>query len=320
MTRQKTLAALLATFIVTAVNTALADDVCSAAEYQASNAKLARAKAAESQGNLEEALRLASTSDYCVDDTDGLRRLVINTSYKLGQAAEAGGNLEAAFDYYRGGMPAEQYENPKPVDLLANAKRVMLAMVAKSPSDRRIARNALEFFNRENQGADVAYIVKHMDSQARRLLAEEEKAFSTSSPHKELLEEAEAWLQEQQLTGVPESTEPTAAQLTARWVARGDQFAALDHYSALANALSYYQQAERKDKEETVRKKARKLADGLADGTRWAEAVRLYELADDSQKAEALTARREAGAAEVEAERKQKFNEEQDDLEKELGL
>ena len=91
-------------------------------------------------------------------------------------------------------------------------------------------------------------------------------------------------------------------------------------YSALANAISYYQQAERTDKEDAVRNKARQLADGLADGTRWAEAVRLYELADDSQQAEALTARREAGAAEVEAERKQKFEKEQDDLEKELGL
>ena len=124
MTRQKTLAALLAAFIGTAVNTALADDVCSAAEYQASNAKLAAANAAESQGNLEEALRLANASDYCVDDTEGLRRLVIHTSYKLGQAAEAAGKLEAAFDYYQQGMPAEQYEDPKPVDLLANATRV----------------------------------------------------------------------------------------------------------------------------------------------------------------------------------------------------
>ena len=73
-----------------------------------------------------------------------------------------------------------------------------------------------------------------MDAQARRLLAEEEKAFSVRTPHKELLDEAEAWLQEELLTGVPESTEPTAAELTARWVARGDQFAALDYYSALS--------------------------------------------------------------------------------------
>ena len=48
--------------------------------------------------------------------------------------------------------------------------------------------------------------------------------------------------------------------------------------------------------------------------------MRLYELADDSKQAEALTARREASAAEVEAERKQKFDQEQGDLEKELGL
>ncbi|MBP6701163.1 MAG: hypothetical protein KA135_07930, partial [Halioglobus sp.] len=153
MIRQQTLAALLAAMLGAVVNVALADDVCSAAEYQTSNAKMARAKAAESQGNMEEALRLAKGTDLCVNDEDGLRSLIISASYKLGQAAEAGDNLEAAFGYYQGGMQAEQYEDLKPVDLLANAKRVMLEMVAKSPSDRQTARAALEFMNRENQSA-----------------------------------------------------------------------------------------------------------------------------------------------------------------------
>jgi hypothetical protein len=297
-----------------------ADDVCSDTERSAANARLAKAKAAEAAGNLQEALKLAQGADFCVDDTAGLRRVVVNSSHKLGQAAEAAGKLEAAFDYYQQGMPAEQYENPKPVDLLANAKRVALAMMEQQPTDRRIARRALDFMNRENQSDGVTKVLAHMDAQARRLMAEEQKAFSVQSPHTELLEEAEAWLQEQVLTGVPESTATTAGELTARWISRGDQFAALDYHTALSNALSYYQEAERTDKEDAVRAKARKLADGLAGSNRWGEAVRLYELAGDSDKAEALTRQREAGAAEVEAERKEKFEQEQADLEKELGF
>jgi hypothetical protein len=305
---------------LTTFNVAHADDVCSDTERSTANAQLARAKAAESAGNLEQALRLAQGADFCVDDTDGLRRVVVNSSYKLGQAAEAAGKLETAFDYYQQGMPAEQYENPKPVDLLGNAKRVALAMVEQQPANRQIARSVLQFMNRENLSDGVAKIVAHMDAQAQRLLAEEQKAFSIQNPHTELLEEAEAWLQEQVLTGVPESTAPTAGELTARWITRGDQFAALDYHTALSNALGYYQEAERADKEAAVRAKARKLADGLASSNRWGEAVRLYELAGDSDKAEALNRDREASAAEVEAERKQKFEQEQADLEKEFGF
>jgi hypothetical protein len=320
MILQRILAFALATGLTVAFNVAHADDVCSDTERSAANAQLAKAKAAETAGNLEQALKLAQGADFCVDDTEGLRRVVVNSSYKLGQAAEAAGKLEAAFDYYQQGMPAEQYQNPKPVDLLGNAKRVALAMVEQQPANRQIARRALQFMNRENLSDGVTKIVAHMDAQARRLLAEEQKAFSTQNPHTELLEEAEAWLQEQVLTGVPESTAPTAGELTARWVARGDQFAALDYHSALSNALSYYQEAERTDKEAAVRAKARKLADGLASSNRWGEAVRLYELAGDSEKAEALTREREASAAEVEAERKEKFEQEQADLEKEFGF
>lgn len=310
----------LAAGLAAAVPLVHADDVCSSEERATANAQLDKARAAEAAGNLQQALDLARAADFCVDDVADQRRIVYAASYKLGQAAEAEGKLEAALGYYADGMPAEQYEDPKPVDLLANATRVALAMIEQQPTDRRLARTALEFLNRENQSEAVARVVAHMDAQARRLMAEEQDAFSVQSPHAELLEEAQAWLQAQVLTGVPESTAPTAGELVTRWVARGDQFAALDHYAALSQALAYYQQAERTDKEDAVRAKARQLADGLADSNRWGEAVRLYELAGDSARAEALTRDREASAAETEAERKQKFEQEQADLEDELGF
>lgn len=320
MNLQRILAFVLAAGLTAALDVAQADDVCSDAERAAANAQLAKASAAETAGNLQEALNLAQGANFCVDDVAGQRRIVYTASYRLGQTAEAAGRLEAALDYYQGGMPAEQYEDPKPVDLLGNAKRVALAMMEQQPTDRRIARRALEFMNREQLGDGVTTVLAHMDAQARRLLVEEQKLFSIQNPHTELLEEAEAWLQAQVLTGVPESTAPTAGDLAARRVARGDQFAALDYYTALSTALGYYQQAEQAHKEDAVRAKARKLADGLASSNRWGEAVRLYELAGDSEKAEALTRQREASAAEVEAERKEKFEQEQADLEKELGF
>ena len=303
-----------------ATGAARADDVCTAAEYQAGEADLARAQAAEAAGNAAEALRIALNVRGCVDDESAQRNLIVRNSHQLGQAAEAAGNLEAAFDYYNGAIIYEQYENPKPFDVLANARRVALARIEAAPTDRQLASQVLQFMNYHQLADGVDEILRHIDAQARRVLAEEERVFTINVPQKELLTEVEDWLAAAILTGVPELDGKTRAALMARYLARGDQFAALDYHTALERALYYYEDAERADKQESVRAKARQLADQRAAGDNWAEAARLYELAGDTDKAQALTERREASAAEQEAERKEKFQAEQDDLEKELGF
>lgn len=318
--RRPTLVLVLAAGLAVCAGVARADDVCSGSERAAANAQLEKARAAQAAGRLEEALRLASGGDGCADDTAGQRRVVVDASYGLGQAAEQAGRLEAAFDHYQEGLWAERYEDSKSRDLLGNARRVALAMVSEQPGNRELARRALEFMNRENQSDGVTKLVAHMDAQARALLAEEERLFSIEKPHRELLEQAEDWLQAQVLTGVPESGAGVAAEIKARWAARGDQFAALDHHAALSQALDCYDSAGLADKADGVRAKARRLADGLAGGENWAEAERLYRLAGDDDKAQALESEREASAATTEVERKQKFDREQADLEKELGF
>jgi len=297
-----------------------ADDVCEPGDRQAGNAQTSRALAAEAAGNLREALQLAQIVNDCADDYAGMRKLVMRASQQLGREAEAAGDLAAAFDFYASGHATERYADPKPYGLLDDASRVAFAMINAQPTDRAVARQMLEFMNRESQSDDVARIQQHIHAQARRLLAEEAIVFTVATPHTELLEEAEAWLQQEVLTGVPESTEPTAADLDKRWVARGDAFAALDYYTALSNAINYYGEADQSDRQQAVQSKARKIADGLANGNDWGEAVRLYDLAGDSERAEALTRSREASAADVEADRKARFDQEQDDLEKELGF
>jgi hypothetical protein len=69
-----------------------------------------------------------------------------------------------------------------------------------------------------------------------------------------------------------------------------------------------------------VRAKARGLADQLADGDNWTAAVDLYLIAEDTERAEQLEARRKASAAAKEETRQEEFLKEQDELEKELDL
>jgi hypothetical protein len=88
----------------------------------------------------------------------------------------------------------------------------------------------------------------------------------------------------------------------------------------MEQAIDYYEFAGHEEKIAAVRSKARKLADGLAGGENWNAAVDLYLIAGDTKRAEELTARREASAADTEAARRKEFQKEQDDLEKELDF
>jgi hypothetical protein len=299
---------------------ARADDVCSTGERQADNAKLASARSAEAAGNLAEALRLAKSADFCLDDVEGLRDLVLRASHRLGQAAEEAGNLKVAFEYYEDAIVAEQYKDPKPFDMLAQAKRAGLAWLASDPTNRQLAGNLLYFMNRHNQADGVAAVQDHAVAQIRRLLGEEAQRFTVNMPHDELLDEAQDWLAAGETTGAPSMPAGVRAEIDARCLARGDQMAELDYHRGLVQAISYYEEVSRTDKQDAVRSKARQLADARAGGNDWAEAVLLYELAGDDDKAEALRAQREKSAVEQETERKERFQEEQDALEQELGF
>lgn len=288
--------ALCLNFVTTAVH---ADEVCSAAENRAANAAIAKAKSAEAAGNLKQAFSSVANSDVRICGTGG-GELYLRLALGAGREEEKAGRLEQAFDYFEQG---QHYDD---------AKRVGLARFRSLPNDRNVASNLLSFMQRNDFADGAAEIEQHARAQAARLLAEEEKTFAIRTPHTELLQDAEAWLS---VAG-----EGDAAEVKRRALQRADQFAALDYHYALDQALSYYQRADNTIKPAAVKAKARKLADGLASGNSWADAVALYELAGERQLADNLSAKREASAASAEAARVDTFRKEQDDLEKELGL
>jgi len=280
---------------------AWADDVCSQQEHRAADATLAQARAAETAGDLTRALQLASDSNarFCGSGTTS-QDLISRVTLRLGNEMEAAGKLAKAFEYFEAGGH------------FAEAKRVGLAQLKAAPADRSLAEKQLYFMRNHEFQDGVSQILAQARSQAQRLLAEEEKTFAIRTPHRDLLDAARDWLR---VAGDEE-----AASVKKRAAARGDQLAALDYPYALEEALSYYSMAGRPDGEATVRAKAGRLAAQKAGGDQWAEAVKLYEIAGDDTRANALREQREAQAQKSEEVRKQTFDKDQDALEKELGF
>jgi hypothetical protein len=286
--------AVAAAFVLTPAH---ADDPCVDVR-QGANEVAARARAAEAAGDLKKALKMVQANEVrgCSDDGEAM---IKRLTQRLGREAEAAGRNREAVDYYRQGSHD------------ADAGRAGLAQLQLTPADRSWADQMMTFMRGTENAAGIATIRQHASTQAQRLLAQEEKTFAIRTPHEELLEEARGWLH---------TAGDDDAAVRQRALARADQFAALDYHYALEQALGYYETAGRSDRQAAVKSKARKIADGLADGDNWAAAAELYDLAGESGRAEALRAKREASAASNEEARKSQFQKDQDKLEKELDL
>jgi len=277
-----------------------ADDICSDEENRSANAGLSRASEAESSGDLITALKLVSNNDVLgCGDYKAASAMLKRVTEQLGRKAEASGDLETAFNYFtRGGW-------------IDDAKRVGLKQLAAAPGDFGLASSLMSFMQQHDLQDGADKVRENGRQQAQQLLAEEQRTFSVRMPHRDLLQEARDWLK---LAG------DLPAPVNERALQRGDSFLALDYAYALQQALDYYDFVDREDKIAAVRAKARKLADQLADGDNWAAAVELYQIAGDRERAEQLTAKREADAAATEESRKEEFLKEQDELEKELDF
>jgi len=277
-----------------------ADDICSEEEHRVANAGLSRAKAAESSGDLATALKLVDNNAVLgCGDYKAAEAMLKRLSKQLGINAEASGDLENAFNYFaRGGW-------------FDDAQRVGLKQLAAAPADFELASRLMSFMQQHEFQGGADKVRESARLQAQQLLAEEQRAFAVRGPRLDLLKKTQDWLQ---LGGDP------IGPVVERALQRGDSYLALDYAYALEQALDYYDFAGREDKIAEVRAKARKLADQLANGDNWAAAVQLYQIAGDSDQAEQLEARRQADATATEETRKEEFQKEQDDLEKELDF
>ncbi len=278
----------------------MADDICSPEERRANDAAEAKALAAEKSGDLQTALKSGQQAMYC-GGSQQLTAMLRRVRKKLGEQAETDGKLSVAFTYFVEG------------EFFGDAKRVGLKQLAAKPGNFGLATDLMAFMHNQGFTDEVRQIQDQARQQANKLLAEEEQAFSVRTPQREKLSDARKWLE---LAGDP------VAPVQQRALKRADGYFALDYHYALEQAIAYYELADYTDKArpQAVRTKARRLADQLAGGDNWAAAVELYQLAGDNQRAEELAAKRRADAAKDEETRKEEFQKEQDDLEKELDL
>ena len=292
-------ALLLATF----ASTVWADDICEgggAAKAKA-DAQVKQAQDLEKAGRTREAYSAASKANAdCASSITGLDDVKKRTAKIVAAEEEKKSRFKEAFDWYQlSGSHAE-------------AGRMQRKLVETKPDDINTVSHAIDFFHNLPDAAQEKDMRAHAAKNVDKALAAEEKRFAAST--KDSLSElgrARDWAY------YAGSGKDTAM---ARAEKRGDALLAEDGRRFLELALNYYGFAEKKDKEQKVRDKARALGDRAVGKGEAELAVAYYEIAGDNTKAEALQKQTEVKAEKTEEARKKTFKKEQDKLEKELGL
>lgn len=305
--------ALLLAGLLGAAPLALADSVCNDQETRESNAKFKRALELEKAGKLEEAYASGNgRATFCVDDFPKQREFEIRVTRTLGKQAEDKGDLDKAYEWYAR-LHDENTEH---------ADRVMRNHIKAKPADKSVFGKALQHFRNRNSDADVKNLLDLALRNANDDLKKEEAAYAkVGASHmnsaaaieasRRHLESAQDWLYY-----LPEKQDLPRKRAEQR----GDSASANDSREWLRTALNYYGFAESKQKQQTVRDKARRLADQHAKKGETRVAVEYYNIAGDDQKAMDLEKRSDAEKEKREEKRKEGFKKETDDLEKELNL
>lgn len=277
---------------------AQADELCTDPKAKAAaNAQLSKAKSLETAGKLEEAYAAGSAAgDDCVDGAAFKQQV----ARKLAAKAEASGKYRDAVDWYMKANAA------------AEADRVIRKWVQVTPVDRNAVAAGIDFYRLQNDAAQEQAMRDIAKRRVEAILTEEAKAFS--APQKgtyALLLDAQEW------AFYANSGKP---QIEQRAQQRGDAYAKQTSRRFLEEAMRYYELGSSRAGVDSVKRRAAALGQ-QAEGRGEIElAIEYYRLADEDAKADALDKRNAALKEKTEAQRKQTFNKEQDDLEKELGL
>lgn len=284
-------------------STALADDICEgdAVVRAKADAQVKQALDLEKAGRARDAYSAASKANAdCASSITGLDGVKKRTAKIVAAEEEKKSRFKEAFDWYlRAGSPVD-------------AGRMQRKLVETKPDDINTVSHAIDFFHNLPDAAQEKDMRAHAAKNVAKALAAEEKRFATSN--KDSLSElgrARDWAY------YAGSGKDTAM---ARAEKRGDALLAEDGRRFLELALNYYGFAEKKDKEQKVRDKARSLGERAASKGEAELAVAYFQIAGDNAKAEALQKQTEVKAEKTEEARKKTFKKDQDDLEKELGL
>lgn len=281
---------------------ARADSLCPDRSKQAAaDAQVKQAEDLERAGKAREAYAAAGSADSdCVTDYKRHEALKKRAAKAVGADEEKKGRFSEAFDWY------ERAQS------VADAGRMQRKLVESSPDDKNTISRAIDFFVRQQDGAQEKALRAHALNKVEAALAAEEKQFASVT--KDSLRElglARDWSY---------YAKAGADRVRTRAAARGDALAAEDGRKFLALALKYYSAAGQPDKEKKVREKARALAGQHESKGEGEIAAEYYAIAGDSGKATAVEKQTEARQKQAEETRQKNFKKEQGDLEKALGF
>lgn len=293
-----TFVALLASYVPAA-----SADGCRSEDEQVAAAQFRKAEDTERAGKLADAFAmLGKVDDMCLTGDAGKRADAMHKriGLQLGQQEEKKGNLKAAFDWYQRSRNDDE------------ADRVKMKHVNTSSRDRNVVSGAIDHFRYRNNDARVAELRQLAAKNAEFELANEEKAFAARKESFTEIGNAKDWFYY--------VSEDAAKKVSVRAEQRGDALLKEDTYRHLENAQRYFDMADAKSKVKAVMNKAMQLAQQHEKKGEVTQAANFYRLADADAKAEELETRTEAQHQETEEKRQEKFSQEQDALEKELGL
>ena len=281
---------------------------CSASATKISDGMLRKAEEAEKSGRTKDAYKAATQPIPSIECAgNGYKRrdgVVERTSKKLGAEAEKAGRFGEAFEYY-----SKPYSNR--VDYpLADADRAMLKHAKAKPDDYKVVSGAASYFTRREISSSLKEVRAIAMRGGDKLLVQEEKIFASNRRSFDTLQQAKDWL----------DVNGEAKRANARADQRGDSLLADGTFSSVELAFQYYNFSENKGKLKKAEERARKLGDEHSRKGENKTAVKFYELAGDSAKAEGLAKKAEAEGEKAEAKRQDKFKKDQKSLEKELGL
>jgi hypothetical protein len=282
--------------------TAGADSLCpNKADQNAADAQVKRAEDLERAGKAREAYGAAGKADGdCVTDSKRHDALMKRAAGAVGAEEEKKGRFKEAFEWYERARST------------ADAGRMQRKLVETAPDDINTVSRAIDFFVRQQDGAQEKALRAHALKNVDKALADEEKQFASVT--KDSLGElgrARDW---------SSYAKAGDERIRARAAKRGDALALEDGRKFLSLALKYYNTAGQPDKEKKVREKALALAKQYESKGEGEIAAEYYAIAGDSGKASAVRKQTEARDQKAEESRQKTFKKEQGDLEKALGF